>query len=187
MSIITRAASGVATTPVFLSQSLITGESAWQVNTDLRPLDISEVNEILAKGQTGKVTKKLWQAYEVCAENHDLEYFKNMLKSHYETTRDEERRIAEEEAKRKEAEEAAAAEAEHPAPKSSKKEKGKRKSTTAADKDVDMADAEDDNEGKKAKGSSKKKRKAQETGDEKVGVRCHRFQVVNANNTATAC
>lgn len=142
--------------------------SAWQVNTELRPLQLSEVNELIAKGQTAKTSKKLWEAYEVAAENHGIEFFKDMLSNHFEAAREEERKFAEAEAKRLEEEEAAANAPETPAPKSAKK--GKRKSTTvAADDDLEMPDVDDETEGKKTKSAKGKKRKAPDTeGEEKV-------------------
>lgn len=87
---------------------MLTSRSAWLVNTGLTPLDPSEC----AKPST-KMTKSLQQAYEVAAEGHDLEYFKQLLQQFQEETQaiEEERAAAQAEAAEKAAAKAAKAEA----------------------------------------------------------------------------
>jgi hypothetical protein len=119
--------------------------SAWQVNTELADLDMDELKEIVAKNDPGKKTKALWNAYVVASENHDLEYFKQMLKDHEDRMRDEEIRLEEE---ARNAEEAAEA-------KRLEKEQNKsKKAKTDADGDVVMGDGAD---GEKKKPSKKRK------------------------------
>ena len=62
--------------PVML---LGTNEFEWFYDTDLQPLDLDEVKQMVEKGEQGNKTNALWQAYKVAAEGHDLLYFKNML------------------------------------------------------------------------------------------------------------
>ncbi|KAF2435864.1 hypothetical protein EJ08DRAFT_692439 [Tothia fuscella] len=107
-----------------------TNEFAWQVNTELQPLDMEELKRIVANKEQGKRNKSLWGAFEVAAEENDLDHFKEMLVEH-------ERRVIQEQQEREEAEEAAANQREEEPPK-----KAKRKSTAAATEDVDMEDAD---------------------------------------------
>jgi hypothetical protein len=119
--------------------------SAWHVNTDLKPLDIDELKEVVANRDPSdkKFTKDLWGAYEVAAEEHDLDYFKGMLVEHEKTLI----QLREEEAE-KEQKKAEAAD-----------KKAKRKSTVAADAegDVTMEDAGSEEAPKKAKKTAKRK------------------------------
>jgi len=94
----------------------------------------------------------LWEAYKVAAENHDLSYFKNMLREH------EERRLQLEQE-----------EAEREAKKAAKEAKKKSKEA-AADDDVDMDDADEGGEGVKAPKSSKKRKKVVDSDGERTKV-----------------
>lgn len=136
--------------------------SAWIVNTNLTPLDASECKEVSEKNKS----KQLYRAYQVAAEEHDLQHFKSLLADHQAALQQE---IEEEEAKEA-AKEAAKAE------KNAKK--GKRKSK-AAETDVEMEDVDDS---KKAKGSAKKRKKDAETDGEAdkvcLPVRSFGFYVV---------
>src|ERR1700759_4654320 len=73
-------------------------QSAWQVNTDLQPLDLDEVKEVAAGEQPKKMTKALWSAYQTAAEGHDREYYKSMLVDHEQSRVEEENRLIEEQA-----------------------------------------------------------------------------------------
>lgn len=121
--------------------------SAWQVNTELKPLDMDELKEVVANRTPGdkKFNKDLWGAYEVAAEEHDLEYFKGMLVEH-------EKNIIQlrEEESAKEQKKAEAAE---------KKAKRKSAGTAAADAegDVTMEDAASEDAPKKPKKTPKRK------------------------------
>ena len=96
------------------------------------------------------------QAYNVAAENHDLQHFKTVLQDHQQALQ---RDIEEREARA--------------AAKAAKADKKKRKSTDAAkDDDVDMDDAGDDEEAPKSKGSKKRKKEEDSEGDSEK-VRCH--------------
>lgn len=120
------------------------------VNTALTPLDPSEC----AKPPTGKMAKALKGAYDIAAENHGLDYYKDLLKVWQEEEESIQRqqealdaenaRLAEEQAK--EAEQDAKSEAAKEKP----KKKAARKSK-AADEDVDMEDAEPPKSSKKRK------------------------------------
>ncbi|KAF1949475.1 hypothetical protein CC80DRAFT_581194 [Byssothecium circinans] len=118
-----------------------TNEFAWQVNTDLSPFNMEDVKKEVESGNTSKKNKALSLAYEEAAEGHDLEYYKDMLKSH--------------EAAMNEDAEMKAVKAEE---KATKKEKAsKRKSTAAVDSDVDMEDVDDAPTTGKRKGIKRKK------------------------------
>lgn len=121
--------------------------SYWQVNTDLVPLDIQDIKDEVAKGERGKRTVALWSAYEIAAEEHDLDHFKEILKKHEEQLVQELQAKAERDAKKAE--------------KDAKKEA--KKSKADADGDVEMEDAEDG--GAKKKKTPSKKRKEPASGD----------------------
>ncbi|KAF2674934.1 hypothetical protein BT63DRAFT_24523 [Microthyrium microscopicum] len=124
-----------------------TNEFAWQVNTDLVPLDIDELKAIVERNEVGKKTKALWSAYEVAAEGHDLEYFKTMLKEHeLHLQQEQERAIEEVEDK-----------------KAKKEKKGKKDD----DGDIEMDDAEEEVTDKKK--SAKKRKKSLGDGVEESG------------------
>ncbi|KAK2758630.1 hypothetical protein FQN54_003320 [Arachnomyces sp. PD_36] len=125
---------------------LHTNEFAWIPNTELSPLDPEKCKEVNEKGKA----KALVAAYHVAAENHDLQYFKNMLADH-------QRALDEDQ----EAREALAAE------KAAKAEKKKRKSTEVVeeDEDEDMGGTEE-GKGRKKPQSAKKRRKAAESEEE---------------------
>ncbi|KAF2001179.1 hypothetical protein P154DRAFT_173054 [Amniculicola lignicola CBS 123094] len=127
-----------------------TNEFAWQVNTDLNPLDVEEVKAEVLKGNTTKKTKALWQAYEIAAEGHDLPWFKDMLEAH-------------EKATQADADEKAAVEAK----KLEKKEKAAARKSIAVEEtsDVEMGDAAGDEAASAKKAKPSKKRKAREGDD----------------------
>lgn len=113
---------------------------------------MDELKGMVERNEQGKKSKALWNAFEVASEEHDLDYFKGVL-------RDAERARQEEIQKLEEAE----------AKKAEKKEKGKRKSTAGvADDDVEMEDADADAETKKSKPSKKRKKDAESDGEGKV-------------------
>lgn len=131
---------------------LSTNEFAWQVNTDLLEFDLAQVKkDVEEDNQKGK-KKALWEAYQVAAEGHDLEHFKELLKLHEQAMQEDLEQREQKEIQKKEKAEKAA----------------KRKSTAAVDDsdDVEMQDVEDAvaPSAKKAKGSKKRKK-----GDESDG------------------
>lgn len=119
--------------------------SAWIPNTDLTPLKAEDCKD----SSGGKKTKALISAYEVAAEGHSLQHFKDMLADHARALQEDE-----------DAREAAAAE------RAAKSEKKKRKSEVkVADDDVEMPDADTETPAKK---SSKKRKKEAESDDEQT-------------------
>ena len=46
------------------------------------PLDVDEVKDTVERGDQGKKSKALWSAYQVGAEGHDLQWFKDLLEEH---------------------------------------------------------------------------------------------------------
>lgn len=108
--------------------------SAWIPNTDLTPLDPESCKDVNEKGKA----KSLVEAYRVASENHDLQYFKDMLADH--------QRALEQDQEEREAREAA---------KTAKQDKKKRKSMDAADEQED--DATD--AGAEKRKSTKKRKK----------------------------
>jgi len=124
-----------------------TNEFAWQVNTDLLPLDIDEVKRAVQNNESAGKNKALWSAYEVAAEEHDLDHFKSMLADHENTLIELRKEEEEKEAKKVEAAE----------------KKAKRKSIAAVDADTEMEDAPAEDAPKKAK--TTKKRKAEKEGE----------------------
>ncbi|KAG0650649.1 hypothetical protein D0Z07_2721 [Hyphodiscus hymeniophilus] len=141
---------------------LHTNEFSWIPNTDLVDMDIETVGNV-----TSSMRKDLAGAHLLAAEQHDLDYFKDILKNFME------QRAADLEAK----EAAKAAKKAEKAAKAEKASKPKRKSKAAveededADGDVDMADApadlelEDVETGHSEK-KNKKKRKATDDGED---------------------
>lgn len=105
------------------------------------PLDIQEIKDEVSKGERGKKSILLWNAYEIAAEEHDLDYFKGILKTHEEQLVQELQEKAERDAKK----------AEKEAKKDAKKNK------TDADGDVDMEGA-DGGSTKKKKAPTKKRK-----------------------------
>jgi hypothetical protein len=100
------------------------------------------------------MSNSLWDAFQIAAEHHDLQYFKDMLRDH------EVRRV-------EEAQAAADAAAEKEAKKEAKKELKKSKSKSKLpkiDNDVDMPDASDETAPKTAS----KKRKVEPESTPKV-------------------
>ncbi|KFY49092.1 hypothetical protein V495_00740 [Pseudogymnoascus sp. VKM F-4514 (FW-929)] len=125
---------------------LETNEFAWVPNTDLEPLDCSTIGSV----PQGKLSKSLYAAYQLAAENHDLDYFKDVLREFEASNRRAE----------KEKEEAAKAKA------SAKKSKKSKDVVQDEDEDVDMADAGSDEVEKEEKPKPSKKRKAAADEDE---------------------
>ncbi|RVX74409.1 hypothetical protein B0A52_01535 [Exophiala mesophila] len=117
---------------------LHTNEFAWIPNTDLAPLNPEDCKDVSEKGKG----KALLAAYEVAAENHDLEYFKTVLDEHAAAIQaDEDARLAREAEK---------------AEKASKASEKKKRKSEAKVEDVEMADADADAAPKKP---SKKRKK----------------------------
>lgn len=114
--------------------------SGWIPNTDLSELDVKACKDVSEKGKT----KQLLKAYEVASEEHDLQFFKEMLLQH-------------EAALQQDEDEKAAKAAE----KKAKAEKKKRKSEAKLEEDVDMEDVEE-----APKKLSKKRKKEPESDDE---------------------
>lgn len=131
--------------------------SAWIPNTDLTPLDPESCKDVSEKGKQ----KQLIAAYKVAAENHDLQYFKDLLADH--------QRAIQQEAEDREAKEAAKAAAK--AEKEQKKKKRKSAEVAEEPEDVEMAEAGEE-EGKKATKATKKRKKdaESEAEAEKVSV-----------------
>lgn len=119
--------------------------SCWAVNTDLEDLDVTTVGTL--KGS--KMTKALQEAHALAAENHDLQYFKDLLDEHALAHQQELEELAAEEAAREAAEAARLVAAQTP------KKAKKAKSDGGDDEDVEMGDADEE-----AKPKSSKKRKA---------------------------
>ncbi|KAL5395017.1 hypothetical protein PMIN04_005274 [Paraphaeosphaeria minitans] len=133
-----------------------TNEFAWQPNTDLIPFDLEATKKEVEFGNAAKKNKQLWEAFQIAAEGHDLNYFKDVLLSHEQAIQEDD---LIKEAKREEKAEKAA-----------KKAANKRKSTAAVDdEDVEMGDADDTTaaSAKKAKPSKKRKKDESEGDDEK--------------------
>jgi hypothetical protein len=131
--------------------------SAWEINTALQPVTIDDIKAEIEAGNNGKKkkAKALWEAYQVAAKGHDLQYFKNLLANH-------------EEAMQLDAVEKTAADAQKQEP----KDKKKRKSSAAVvDEDVDMdEDAEEEPSEKKSK-QTKKRKKGDDSDGEPEKVR----------------
>jgi hypothetical protein len=138
-------------------------DSAWQINTELQPFDIEEVKKEVEAGNTTKKTKALWEAYEIAAEEPDLEWFKDMLNKHDQALQEEMEKVAIDDQ-------------EKAVKKDKKAEKsGKRKSTAAVDDsdDIDMDETPEDGaaSAKKAKPSKKRKKEVESDGEqEKVNL-----------------
>jgi hypothetical protein len=124
---------------------LSTNEFYWIVNSDLEELDMDEVKLLVENDERGKKTKALWDAYQIAAEDNDLDHFKTMLLEH------ERARIRDAQEK-----------AEKESKKNAKKEKA---SKVKAEEDVDMDDA-DAGEHKPKKTVPKKRKKEPESEDE---------------------
>ena len=122
--------------------------SSWIKNTDLTKVDMDEIK----KEEQGKKPKSLWEAYEVCKQDHDLAHFKHLLSEHEKAMA---RDVEERNRKQAEKDEKAAKKAER----SEKAEK--RKSKSKVDEDEEMDDAEP-----KAKTPASKKRKSRGDGDD---------------------
>lgn len=119
------------------------------------PLDFEEVAKV-----DSKIRKDLYQAHQLAAEKHDLDYYKAILRDFEEAkAAEEEARVAAEEAK-------AAAKAAKETAKSASKPKKKSKSAAEpadADNDVEMGEADgdlvvDEEDGEKKPKSSKKRK-----------------------------
>jgi len=155
---------------------LSTNEFQWMVNTNLTPLDPEQCSSL----PTTKMTKALQDAYKIASEDHDLNYFKGILRQ----WQDEEELIrkAEEEAaveaERLAAEQAAKAE-QDAANGNEAKEKSKKKTprkSKAADEDVVMEDAD-------APKSSKKRKKEAESDAEGKPKKTPKVTKINAPKT----
>ena len=120
-------------------------DSAWMLNTDLTPLDAESVSKASEKGKA----KALHLAYEKAAEQHDLNYFKDMLVDHQKAIQEHQAAQAEREAK--------------------KLSKTKRKSIDASHAvEGDSMDLDEDVPEPKPKNKKRKKENDSDGGDEKV-------------------
>ncbi|KAH7123753.1 hypothetical protein B0J11DRAFT_320622 [Dendryphion nanum] len=124
-----------------------TNEFAWQVNTDLQPLDVDTIKHEVETGNNSKKSKALWQAYEIAAQGRDIDYFKELLSNHEQAMQaDVEEKEAAAEAKQN--------------------KKAKRKSTAVEEpEDIEMEEAEDAGASSTKKPKSAKKRKAETEGE----------------------
>lgn len=129
--------------------------SQWMVNTNLTPLDPEECKN----ASKSKMTKALQNAYEIASENHDLQYFKDILVQWQE----ENEAFAKAEAAAQAEAERVAAEKALAASEEKTKKKGSRKSKGAGE-DEDMDDVE-------APKSSKKRKKDVESDADAPKVR----------------
>lgn len=128
--------------------------SAWIPNTELTPLTPEMCKEAIEKGKP----KALLAAYKVALEQHDLQYFKDLLADH--------QRALQQEAEAREAKAAAKADREE------KKKKRKSMEVVEDQEDVDMAEVEEE-EGKKPKATKKRKKDVDSEGEaEKVSASC---------------
>ncbi|KAF2270614.1 hypothetical protein CC78DRAFT_596243 [Lojkania enalia] len=144
-----------------------TNEFAWQVNTDLQPLVVEDIKKDVSSGNQGKKSKALWDAYQIAAEDHDINWFKEMLNDH-------------EKAVQADVEEKAAAEAK----KQEKKEKAARRKSAAAaeeseDDEMEGAGDEDVSSTKKAKLSKKRKKDAESDGEQEKPAKTPKVRLTN--------
>lgn len=109
---------------------------------------MDEIQEAVRKNEQGKKSKLLWSAYEVAAENHDLEHFKMMLQEHQTAVVME---AEQREAAKRVKEEREIAKASREAKKS-----GSSRKSFGGDSEDDAMDV-DDNPPKSAKSSRKRK------------------------------
>ncbi|KFY08748.1 hypothetical protein V492_05952 [Pseudogymnoascus sp. VKM F-4246] len=116
---------------------LETNEFAWAPNTDLEPLDTGVIGSV----PQGKLSKALFAAYQLAAENHDLDHFKNVLRE-FEASRRRDEKAAQDAVKAKA---------------SAKKSKKSKDVVQDEDEDVEMADAGADEVEDKPKASKKRK------------------------------
>ena len=100
--------------------------SQWMVNTNLKPLDPKECEEL----PKTKMTRALQDAYKIASQNHGIDHFRAMLNAWQEEQEviRQELEEAEAEAERQAAERAARAEAEATEEAKEKKKKAPRKS-----------------------------------------------------------
>ncbi|KAK2740386.1 hypothetical protein FQN57_006126 [Myotisia sp. PD_48] len=141
-------------------------EFAWVPNTDLTPLDVESCKNASEKGKG----KGLIAAYEVAAEGHDLQYFKDMLADH--------QRALQEDEEEREAKAVAKVE---------KQQKKKRKSTEVAE---EPEDEEAETTGGKKKSVKKRKKDVVESEGEtekrgKTELTGNRQQPAKTPKTAT--
>ncbi|PGH01328.1 hypothetical protein AJ80_09018 [Polytolypa hystricis UAMH7299] len=114
---------------------LHTNEFSWISNTGITPLDTSTCKDISEKGKS----KNLLAAYQVAAENHDLQWYKDMLEEHQRALQqDEEEREA------------------RVAAKATKQDKKKRKSMDVSDQ---QEDEEMEEAGEEKRKTTKKRKK----------------------------
>lgn len=142
--------------------------SAWQVNTELVHLDVEELKGIVERNEQGKKTKSLWQAYQIASEQHELDYFKTMLREHEMHLIQEQQRAMEAQAKKEE-----------------KKEEKKAKKVKATDDDGDV-EMKDGDEAAEKKKPVKKRKKSIAEGEEdgaKVRIELSSLQKSISNST----
>ncbi|KAI2638183.1 hypothetical protein GGS21DRAFT_458885 [Xylaria nigripes] len=116
---------------------LHTNEFSWTPNTDLTELDPSTVKDMI----TGKMRKDLQSAHELASQNHDIDYYKNVLREF------EEQRLVQLEAKKSR-------------PKVQRRTNNSK--INDGDGDLEMEDVEDETAEPAKKKSKAKKRKAED-------------------------
>lgn len=147
---------------------LETNEFAWIPNTELTPLTPEMCKEAIEKGKP----KALLAAYKVALEQHDLQYFKDLLADH--------QRALQQEAEAREAKAAAKADREE------KKKKRKSMEVVEDQEDVDMAEVEEE-EGKKPKATKKRKKDVDSEGEaEKTPKAATKLKLTTPKTPATA-
>ncbi|EEP76678.1 conserved hypothetical protein [Uncinocarpus reesii 1704] len=126
-----------------------TNEFAWIPNTDLTPLNPEDCKNVPEKGKS----KSLLAAYQVAAEDHGFQYFKDLLADHQRALQEDEE-AREEKAK-------------------AKREKKKRKSMDVADEleDEEMADES----AAKPKATKKRKKDLESEGESDKVIRAGRL------------
>lgn len=147
------------------------------INTSLTPLDPKECDPL----PNTKMTKALQNAWKIASEDHDLQYFKGILKVWQEEQaqiEQEMRQLAEKEEEERQkraakAEEEATLEADE-----EKKPKKKARKSKAGDEDVEMEDAE------APKSTKKRKKELESDAEGKVGNAVDVFDRIKLTCTA---
>ncbi|CAK4032726.1 Hypothetical predicted protein [Lecanosticta acicola] len=153
---------------------LSTNEFQWMVNTNLKPLNPKDCEEL----PKTKMTRALSDAYKIAAENHGIDHYRKMLVVWQEEI-DAINRQAEEqqaEAERIAAEKAARAEAEATEDAKDKPKKKAPRKSKGADTDVEMDDAD-------APKSSKKRKKDAESDAEAKPKKTPKITKLNGPKT----
>lgn len=126
--------------------------STWMVNTSLTPLDPEDCKD----PPNSKMTNALKKAWVIASEQHDLAYFKGILKTWQEEQAQIEQELREQEEKEAEERERKAQKAAEDAAKAAQedaqpKKKAKSRKSKGGDGDVEMEDADAPKSSKKRK------------------------------------